>query len=236
MPDSTPVTLIPGTLPSGYCFISWQGVFNDFFSLGTAFLPGQYRTFNYGDSEPTADDRDKPWLHLNPDGSPDRWFVYFSGAWVWPHEIPANSDERRIWVGSSVDLQTYDGGSAGAVSATTGPFWEVDTDFEGKVPVGAGTLQPSGAVVGVGDTGGVDEVELVTNQIPSHSHSTPNAFSGQIGNGASAMIGFAGTGPEVSPVGNVSTTSTGGGQAHTNMPPYSVVLFIKRTARVYRTP
>lgn len=235
MPESTPVTLVPGTLPQGFCFQNWQQIYNAFFTLATAFLPGQFRTFNFSDSEPTAENRDKPWLHLNPDGSPDRWFVYFDGAWVWPYEVPASSSERRIWAGSAIALETYDGGSAGAVSATTGPFWEVDTDFEGKMPVGAGELQPSGAIIGVGDTGGVDQVTLSTNEIPAHAHTIGNAYSVQCGDGSSAIVGFAGTGSAV-PVGNINTSSTGGGNPHTNMPPYQTVHYIKRTARVFRTP
>lgn len=236
MPENTIVTLIPGTLPQGYCFRGYQQLLIDFVAAITAFLAGQYRTYNYGNSEPVANDRDKPWRRLNVDGSPDRWYDYFNGQWVSPYEVPPSSDERRLWVGIAVDLETYDGGSAGAVTATTGPFWEVDTDFAGKVIVGPGTLQPSATVIAVGDTGGVDQVTLVINEIPSHGHTIPNAVVGQIGGGGSAMIGFSGTGPDIIPVGNVATTATGGGQAHTNMPPYRAAYVIKRTARVYRTP
>lgn len=232
----TPVTLIPGTLPSGYCFRGYQQLYNDFFTFATAFLPGEFRAVNFSTSEPVAEERDRPWFRLNPDGSPDRWYVYYNGQWVSPYEVPPSSDERRLWVGIAVDLETYDGGSAGAVTATTGPFWEVDTDFAGKVIVGPGTLQPSATVIAVGDTGGVDQVTLVINEIPSHGHTIPNAVVGQIGGGGSAMIGFSGTGPDIIPVGNVATTATGGGQAHTNMPPYRAAYVTKRTARVYRTP
>lgn len=232
----TPVTLIPGTLPDGYCFRGYQILYNDFFNLGTAFLAGQYRTYNYGNSEPVANDRDKPWRRLNVDGSPDRWYDYFNGEWVAPYEVPASSDERRIWVGAAVDLESYDGGSAGAVTATTGPFWEVDTDFAQRVPLGVGTLPLSGTVVNVGDTGGVDQVTLTTAQMPSHLHTISNAFAAQVGAGGGAIVGFAGTGTGVVATSPVNTNATGGGQPHSNIPPYIGVYFIKRTARIYRTP
>lgn len=236
MPESTPVELIPGTLPEGFCFENWQQIYNTFFNLATASLPGQYRTYNYGDSEPTVDDRDKPWLRLNVDQSPDQWYVYFNGEWVWEHEVPASSNERRIWVGSTVDLETYDGGSAGAVTATTGPFWEVDTDFAARFPLGVGTLPLSGTVVNVTDTGGVDTVTLTTAQIPAHLHTISNAYAAQVGSGGGAIIGFSGTGTGVVATTPVNSDSTGGGTAHSNTPPYIGVYFIKRTARVYRTP
>ena len=236
MPDTTPVTLIPPTLVEGYCFRGWQFLANDLFGGATAFLPGEFRAVNFSTSEPVAEERDRPWYRLNPDGSPDRWYTYFNGQWVSPYEVPAGSDERRIWVGAVIDLETYDGGSAGAVTATTGPFWEVDTDFAQRIPLGVGTLPLSGTVVNVGDTGGLDQVTLTTAQTPAHLHTISNAFAAQIGFGGGAIVGFFGTGVGVVATGDVNTNSTGGGQAHTNMPPYIGVYIIKRTLRIYRTP
>lgn len=233
MPDNAPVTLQPGTLPEGFCFTNFQALLNTFFNVSTAFVSGTYNFFNYGSSTPGVNDRSKPWFRLEGSGAPDRWYVFFDGKWVSPHAVPQNSKERRIWTGTTGELTTYDGGDANPIGDASGPMWEVDTAFATRMPVGVGTFPNLGTVLNVTDTGGEDKHLLTTAEMPAHQHSIPNAYSAQCGTGASAIVGFAGTGPNVVAVADINTSSTGGGTSHNNEPLYYVVYFIRRTARKF---
>ena len=83
-----------------------------------------------------------------------------------------------------------------------------------------------GVSTGLGMTGGVSSVTLTSNQIPPHSHSYVAAHA---------------TGGTQSQSGGDWTYSTwpsgeaGGGQAHTNMPPYQSVSFIIKHSDVLQT-
>ena len=115
-------------------------------------------------------------------------------------------------------------------------------DLRGRVPMGPRTgagLTPRT----LGQRGGVEDVTLNTNQIPSHNHSASsqaNAVAG-VGNSNDAANNFwskdAGvssatynTGPSDATMntGAVSTTigNTGGNQSHTNVQPFLCVNFI----------
>ncbi len=67
---------------------------------------------------------------------------YITGGWTKNHwnggVIPTN--ERRIFIGSLLALESYDGGESGTVSQSTGPFWQRDTDFDNAWPLGIGAL------------------------------------------------------------------------------------------------
>ena len=100
-------------------------------------------------------------------------------------------------------------------------------DLMGRAPIGYGDSADSGITTRstIGAKVGVEEVTLDTTQIPSHSHNISPAMI--VGGGHLAS----GTGNAYSPVGDspssaVSITSTGGGLAHPNMQPSTVVNFI----------
>ena len=67
-------------------------------------------------------------------------------------------------------------------------------------------------------------VTLTINQIPSHNHQTGYRQSYGAGN-AAGLIAYSSS----ASIGNLNTTSTGGGKAHNNMPPYMAVYVWKRT-------
>lgn len=74
--------------------------------------------------------------------------------------------------------------------------------------------------------GGADTVTLTINQMPSHSHKvskivTPDAGSTMLQNGQFYSL---------TQTSNYSTTSTGGGEAHNNIPAYKGVYIWRRTA------
>lgn len=83
-----------------------------------------------------------------------------------------NSYERRLFVGTQADLDTYDGGSAGAVTAISGPAWEIDTDFNGRSPMGVGDVSGSdpAKTLALSEDYGAGSVTLVDANIPSTLH------------------------------------------------------------------
>lgn len=155
--------LIPGNLPPGYCFTSWQATLSDFAAALNAQLPGE-SFYNFGDTKPSPDNNSYPWLRTT-DG---RWY-FFSGSWIAPHPIQSQN-VIWLWDGSTLDLQTFDGGDADPLGASSGPMWEVVAAIGGRFPVGVGTIQSSGTVVAVTDTGGDDSASIPTASLPPHSH------------------------------------------------------------------
>ena len=79
----------------------------------------------------------------------------------------------------------------------------------------------AGTAYAAGSTGGEAEHKLTVDEMPSHSH----AYGGYAGQGD-----FGETGSQIRTDGTRKTTSTGGGAAHNNMPPYLAVYAWKRTA------
>lgn len=265
MAENAPIRIISAGLPGGdeYCFTNANRFALDIAAALSGYLPGEYNTFNYGNTEPAVEDRSKPWFRLNGDGSPDKWYVYHGGAWVSPHPVPPSSQSRIIWVGIEADLWAYDGGDgtdpgSTAPSDAAGAVWEKDSSFDFRVPLGAGTspsvTQPSGATTGsttvsVGDTGGAEDTEIVldSTQLPPHKHAV-----GIDGDGVAADSEYGrfrvGAGTELDWQESTASAQVGytretGGDADeaqpiskTNMPPYIGVLFAKRTARKFLTP
>ena len=153
--------------------------------------------------------------------------------------MQSRTNEVRIYKGTTTELETFDGGEAGAVGDWTGPMWEVDTDFQFKVPIGAGTNSVTydsnpATTLAVGNTGGVERVALAEDELPAVTVKfTDEQFgkwkaelnSGDDDEGlVGQLVGPAGAyEPESDPLGD--------GKSHTNMMPYRTVYFIKRTSR-----
>ena len=105
-------------------------------------------------------------------------------------------------------------------------------DLRAKMLLGEGQLPDSTGVV-VGDSGGEQKVALTVDEMPEHNHTTQPHSHGYIPAVASittvgleppeatAIPGIAATDPA-----NVSVNSSGGGNAHENMPPYATVYYV----------
>ena len=85
-------------------------------------------------------------------------------------------------------------------------------------------LLTAGDTYNAGDTGGEAEHTLITDEIPSHSHTQTVSYS-------SGSTGWVNTWSGSNITGAAQNTGTaGGGKAHNNMPPYFVIYAWERTA------
>lgn len=239
MPITNLITLTPPTLSSGYCPESYQELTNTIISGTVATFNSSIGNsfFNTGASAPTTANQIYPWF--DDDGF---WWRFQGGYWARLNPVSNTSAERRIFVGTTTDLLSYDGGdgTSGTPTDYTGAMWEVDTAFEARFPVGAGTFAASG-VVDVTDTAtssgiqGEDKHLLTTAEMPEHSHLV--IFDKQDTAGGDQLnTVYNGTDAGAVPDGVERTSETAGGDtAHNNLPPFYGVYFIKRTARRYYT-
>lgn len=145
MAQDAQINLIPGSLPEAFCPQTEQERLNAYAEYLSAELPGEYSTFVKSSSQPGVDQQNLPWIQTNADGSIVGIFTFSNGAWVRPHPIPAGPNGfRAMWSGDLADLDLYEGGDAGAITATTGAFWELDSGFDDKIPRGATATVPVG--------------------------------------------------------------------------------------------
>jgi microcystin-dependent protein len=110
-------------------------------------------------------------------------------------------------------------------------------DLRGRLPVHQG----NGFILA--ETGGVEEVTLTVNQIPSHSHpllaslnvaTSPTPTNNLIGKSGS-IDAFINAQP-TDPLNALSVTPVGGNQPHTNMQPYLCVDFIISLFGIFPSP
>lgn len=104
-----------------------------------------------------------------------------------------------------------------------GGTWE---QIKGKMLVGVDEADQDFSTSG--KTGGEKEVTLGNEHIPEHYHTVKAGTNVQaVSNGDSFIIGYGGV---FGQDGSRNTQSTGGGQAHNNMPPYFTCYIWYRTA------
>lgn len=230
MPN-TPVTLVPGTLPYD-CYPALPQTLNiDIVTRIVASISEAFPGIVVGNTEPDPQYRDRVWFNTIS----TRWYYYINGMWQRVYDVAASSSERRLWVGLETDLDTYDGGSSGAVGSSTGPLWEVDHNFDGRFPIAPGlvpTYTPP-LTVAVGDTGGEGQHSLTADENGPHTHVTKLPRDGA----APDMLESTAIATHDQTVTLPWTSESSGlGTAHNNLPPYRGVFLIKRTARVYVQP
>lgn len=225
--------ILPGSLPEGYCYPDSPQVLNvDIVTRIQAFLDQNFPGIWVSNVEPPVNYRDRVWF--NTDSTQSYYFI--SGAWQRKFQWPANDKRAIFYTGDPADVDSLDGGSAGAVGPSTGPLWEIYTDLAGKVPVGAGTLQPSGTVVAWSDTGGTDQHTLTQAELPNVNFQLPvtagqaNGFDADnsqvLGNPANTGLNSL----------TLQVPSGGSGTPFSTMPPYLVGVWIRRTGRIYVPP
>jgi len=252
MPNLTLITLTAPSLPVGYCPSNYQQLANDIIggtqatfnsAIGNSF-------FNFGSTTPALNNQIYPWLDNN-----GFWWVFNGGYWTRQNPVAAGSSERRIFVGTTTDVLSYDGGDGTVYSGNpyAGSMWEIDTEFEARFPVGVGAFVASGAVVVQGKATstsivGEDQHLLTTAEMPTHTHQVSIKTFGHGGNDGDRVAADGGTSSPtltnnvtafpsstLDPDVDAIAANTGGNAAHNNLPPFYGVYFIKRTARVYYT-
>lgn len=231
---STTGTLVQvGGVPE--CNDTWNAFAAAFIAAVQVQIPTA-TSYVLSESTPSVDDQDKAWVKLSG-GYLEGVYAFNNGIWARPHPIAASSQERKIFVGVAGNIPTYDGGEAGTATATTGPFWEIDTDFAARMPLGVGELPVAGVTVAVGDTGGADKITLDEGELPEHTHTfSLDQFSNH-DSSTSNPTQLLASNLTVENAGgvkpDVTNSSVGNGESHQNMPPYVGVYFIKRTSRIY---
>ena len=251
MPNLTLITLTPPSLPVSYCPLNYQNLANDIIggtqavfnsTIGNSF-------FNFGPTFPAINNRIYPWLDEN-----GQWWIFKGGFWVYTNPVVAGSYERRIFVGTTNDLLSYDGGDGTAVAGdTSGPMWMVDTLLDARFPVGVGAFAASGSVAVLGTATstsivGEDQHLLTTAEMPTHTHQVSIKTFGHGGNDGDRVAADGGTSSPtltnnvtafpsstLDPDVDAIAANTGGNAAHNNLPPFYGVYFIKRTSRIYYT-
>lgn len=250
------LTISPPSLPADYCFTTWQQFVND--SIGKALVnfdtTGLTGVLNQTNT-PLATQRSFLWN--NPATGHLLSWNNTVGSWVARHPQAPGSLRESIWRGDTTALLTEDGGAAGTVGDAAGPFWEVDPDFAGRVPVGVGALPDvvNGIVnIALSATGGHNELAVVRANLPTDSIPVQTSIIGQsgvTGGGPQPIVGSTyGSDAIPSPSGACDATSQllsgcyytrgqtlalGSGTALNIINPYVGVYWIRRTARIYFT-
>lgn len=188
-------------------------------------VPGTLKSYVVSETTPAPKDQNLLWQKLDGSGNPDRIYVFASGSWLSKH--PDFVGKVVEWEGDISTIATLDGGSVGAITATTGPFWEEVTECVGRFGIHP---DPGGALltvpVAVGDTGGEEKHLLTLDEIPAHTHLTTKAgLGGNSGNNFFVM--------DLASSPDIPSSSVGGSQPHNNMPPYYGIYKIRRTARQF---
>lgn len=242
------------------CFQNEQQRLNAYAQALSVLFPLSATAWNYGSAFPSVDQQDLPWYRTNSDGTPDGIYSLVNGYWIRPHPTPASAPIGIFYRSTLESLATYDGGEGSytqdpntgiitpsiAISATTGPMWQVDTDMYGAFPLSM--PDPSITVKDaygnkinnwtLNQSGGEIQHTLVIRELAPHSHLLNSTLTNNTGNT------FQGGGHSFEPpaTGNSYTGVTGGDTingidntpvGHNNMPPYRVGWWIKRTARVF---
>lgn len=186
---------------------------------------------NFGSTEPSEDNRDKPWFKTSDSGNPLGWFAWNGSSWSSiPIVIASGSTANRpssplmgqLYFDTDINVQlifersqwrTVDGspGDVKEVKAasiaealTNNPGWSEDTESLGMVIGGAS----DGSGQTYGDSTGAEEVTLELSNLPSSTidlQSGWGVYSGQFQNGAQP----AGVYPIVTGLGAGSTENTG---------------------------
>lgn len=233
MPDTELPITGDGT-PSGLC---WTNPSDDIPNIIAPNLRAIFsgNEVNVGSSTPSAADRSKPWIRTNSDGSDDGVWSYYAGYWVQKHPDFVGKIVFAPVGTAAADIDALDGGETAAITAITGPFWEIVTELSAKSIIGPGTLA-SGTVIAPGDSIGEEKHLLTVDEMPEHTHefATEDSQHVLVQCASSAKLS------DINRTGSLDykhadpLQSTGGGESHNVIHPCYALYAIRRTARLYR--
>ena len=201
-----------------------------------------FEGINFGPTEPSEDNRDKPWFQTDEAGNPIGWFSWNGTEWApIPVTLPFGPTsgrpavpttgsiyfdtdlnveliyERGAWrtaSGSPGDVKEVKAASVAAALAQN-PGWVADPDSVGKFIMGADDSTQ-------GDTGGASSFSLAVENLPAHHHDDlvvtgSNADNGDAGNLA---VTASTQNNGLQTILDSTTGDTGGGEAVSILPPY----------------
>lgn len=226
---STQIAITTQDVPPSFCHHTWPETWAFLVGLLNASFAEDLNTINFGNTTPSTDNRDKPWMRTNADGSPDGWYTFSNGYWLKRCTLPAPG-AIMMWDGLEADIVTLDGGEAGAITETTGAFWEKVSAMDGRFPLGVGTVGSTS--VAVGATGGAHQVTLELDEIPEHDHGMTTKKMVHHTSPSGTLHVDSGNDMSMSTF-QADGGSSGVTQPHNNMPPYRGMFYVKRTARLY---
>lgn len=225
-----PETLLPivesGT-PEGLCYSTLSADIPIIAQYLRAVFDGN--EINSESSTPPAENRDRPWHRTNADGTDDGWWTFYNGFWIQKHPMAIGS--VIMFEGTQGDIETFDGGEAGAITNITGAFWQPVTEMAARSPIHPGTLA-SGAVINVGDNIGQEKIVMTLANLIEHDHDITVFSSGATGGDGGEIFNEPDPGEE-----RIRTTHTEGSNppdGMDNMHPSRGIWFIRRSARLYR--
>lgn len=232
----TPVQLVAGSLPEGYCYPANPQDFNALiFSLAVAQLPDTFPGIYVSNVEPPPTMRDRVWFHTEA----TKWYYYIGGLWQRKYDIPYDSKILLPFWGSAADINTEGGGSPGAPGLSTGPLWEIDHRMDGRVLMGAGVVPGTTTPVvtaNQGDLGGEGQHVQTAAEVGPHVH--PPLRTPALGFLVDVAAGGQGTnvgGTEEASDATTGTNTPAGAPMNITQP-YFAGLWLKRTIRQYVSP
>lgn len=236
-----------GNFAEGYCPPSYQQLATDIANALSGYLPGNFSSWNIGSTVPSVENQDKPWLELDASSCRPIRIWYWSGDSAWISLHPDFTGKVIMYEGLEADVPTLDGGEAGAVTAISGPMWEIVTEMAAKFPVGPGNLPgfqtpPVPTVIPIGGTGGQEgqSIVLTIPNLPAHTHdigveassdlpdSTSEVGRLQVSDGSLHWRNNASV-----KIGRTRNVGEGTGIDVAKLPPYRSIWFLRKTARLY---
>ncbi len=201
-----------------------------------------FEGINFGPTEPSEDNRDKPWFQTDEAGNPIGWFSWDGAEWApIPVTLPFGPTsarpatpstgavffdtdinveliyERAAWrtaSGSPGDVKEVKAASV-AAALTQNPGWIADPDSIGKFIMGADDSTQ-------GDTGGSLEATLVEANLPAHHHDDIVLTGSEADNGDAGNLAIVATTQSVGlrTITGSTTGDTGNGTPFDITPPY----------------
>lgn len=203
-----------------------QALINEAFAVGAAQATGLTGMI-VSDTTPGPEDQDKAWFKTSTD-FPVMVFKFAGGQWLARHLSSANGNELRMWDGDEATLNLYDGGDAGPPGQASGPMWQIDHAFDGRSPIGPGTIPGSATIALVATNYGSAQHTLTVDEMPAHSHALSYDAFQYAADGTTFPGKWPGT---TTPLG--VTGNTGGGVPFEHIAPTRGAYVIRRTGRVY---
>jgi len=192
-----------------------------------------FNGINFGPTEPSESNRDKPWFQTDSSGNPIGWFAWNGSAWApIPQALPFGPTasrpvspstgteyfdtdintalvyERSQWrtlAGTPGDVKEVKAASL-AAALLSNPGWAHDTDSVAKVVAGAAT---DGSNYGL--TQGSDQINLEIAPLPAHTHTTQGRYGSGGEGGADDPTMYDAAQPTVALQAWPDTGSTGSG-------------------------